>query len=574
MPATYTQRTNQVSEQASLINFLYNHPWTSKTVLEFVFGPKFEKLAKPKETRTVNVPGIGMCWGVKQEKLSSVPGVRRREQAKKYLLKNYGQGALFIGGSPGPWGADLLAKVGEERKFWIRVWVDNEGAAVDALPFLHPIPDKFAPNMADLIITGSIERAELIKRQLETLWKRGNKNALIYYGQEDGYLRFGNNHSLAGNSVGPALKEEEVKKALTSLRWNRLENIRHDQNVGKLFLSLSKVDFALLKYVGDNPLYSIDDLSLLVSSSVTGDYAYERLLKAKSKAKDRYLFLAEKGLVENTPPPMLGKKLSALGLEVMAKYWGVEQESMRRFHAWPQKMAGKAGLIYSERALTYIKDHTKLVQQFVFGLIDNAYRLQEEHGGVDVYLETIIGKRVYFRDLATGLHDWVIPDAAVDIAFWRKTWRDGHVHDPKIIFSEARLFIEMDRATYPITRLTKRSKKYGRVWRSLARNPVQIWVINGSPWREKEILDMLDDAGINGWTVSLDRLKLERGDPWWGQHSHKDGVLDYNKHGGFAPLRKIWGRAGDYKRHYLMDHAPWEREMSQSKPWVKVLRGY
>ncbi len=566
---------NSLSEENSLSSFLYNHPWTSRPVLEFIFGSKFEKLAKPKETRKVIVPGVGKCWGVKQEKLSSLPGVRRREQAKKYLLRNYGKDALWMGGSPGPWGADLLARVGEERKFWIRVWVDNEGAAVDALRFLHPVPARFAPNLADLIMTGSIERAELIKRQLEILWKRGNKNALIYYCQEDGYLRFGNDHSLSGNGpIGPTLKIEEVKKTLASLRWNRLENIRHDQNAGKLFLSLSEVDFALLKYVGDNPLYSTDDLSLLVSSSITGDYAYERLLKAKSKAKARYLSLDEQGLLETAAPPMLGKKLSALGLEVLAKYWGVEQESMRRFHAWPQKKAGKAGLIYSERALTYIKDHTRLVQQFVFGLIDNAWRLQEEHGGVDVYLETIIGKRVYFRDLATGLHDWVIPDAAIDLAYWRKTWRDGHVHDPKIIFSEARLFLEMDRATYPITRLTARIQKYGRVWRSLAGNPVQIWVIDGSPWREKEILEMLKDAGINGWTVSLDRLQLERGDPWWGRHSYKEGVLDFSKHGGLAPLRKIWRRAGDYELHYLLDHAPWEREMSQSKPWVKVLRGY
>ncbi|MCK4490358.1 MAG: replication-relaxation family protein, partial [Anaerolineales bacterium] len=561
MPEISNPRMINLGEENSLVNFLSNHPWTSKPVLEFVFGPKFEKLAKPKETRAVSVPGIGKCWGVKHEKLSSIPGVRRREQAKTYLLSSYGKYALWAGGSPGPWGSDLLAKVGEQRKFWIRVWVDNEGASVDALPFLHPVPARFAPNLADLIITGSIERAELIKRQLETYWKRGSKNALIYYGREDGYLRFGNDHSLSGSgAIGPVLKGEEVKKALASLRWNRLENIRRDQNVGNLFLNLSEVDFALLKYAGDNPLYSIDDLSMLVSSSVTGNYAYERLLKAKEKAKDRYLSLGEQGLLERAAPPMLGKKVTALGLEVLAKYWGVEQESMRRFHAWPQKRSRKTGLIYSERALTYIKDHTRLVQQFVFGLIDNAWRLQEEHGGADVYLETIIGKRIYFRDLATGRDSWVIPDAAIDLAFWRKTWRDGHVHDPKIVFSEARLLLEVDRATNPITRLTKRCQKYGRVWRSLSGNPVQIWVIDGTPWREKEILDMLDDAGINGWTVLIERLQLERGDPWWGRHSHKNGVLDYNKHGGFAPLRKIWGRAGDYELHYLLDHAPWEKK--------------
>jgi len=564
-----------LSEENSLLSFLYNHPWTSKPVLEYVFGPKVEKLVKPKETRVVHVPGIGKCWGVKHERLSSIPGVRRREQAKTYLLSNYGKDALWVGGSPGLWGSDLLAKVGEKRKFWIRVWVDNEGAAVYALPFLHPIPARFAPNMADLIITGTIERAELIKRQLETLWKRGSKNALIYYSQEDGYLRFGNDHSLAGNgATGVPLKKEEVKKALTSLRWTRLETIRHDQNVGKLFLSLSEVDFALLKYAGDNPLYSIDDLAMLVSSSIHGDYTYERLLEAKEKAKGRYLSLGEQGLLKDAAPPMLGKKVTSLGLEVLSKYWGVELESLRKYHAWPQKEARKTGLTYSERALTYIKDHTRLVQQFAFGLIDNAWRLQEEHGGVDVCLETIVGKRIYFQDLATGKVNWVIPDAAIDLAFWRKTWRDGHVHDPKIVFSEARVLLEVDRATNPITRLTNRFKKYGRLWRSLSGNPVQIWVIDGSPWREKEILDMLDDAGVNGWTVLLERLVLEKGDPWWDRHSHKDGVLDYNKHGGMAPLRKIWGKAGDYELHYLMDHAPWEKEMSQSKPPTKVLRAY
>ena len=66
---------------------------------------------------------------------------------------------------------------------------------------------------------------------------------------------------------------------------------------------------------------------------------------------------------------------------------------------------------------------------------------------------------------------------------------------------------------------------------------------------------------------------LEKGGPHWDQLSHKEGTLGYNKHGGMAPLRKIWRRVGDYKMHYLMDHAPWEGEMSQSKPPVKVLRG-
>ncbi len=44
-------------------------------------------------------------------------------------------------------------------------------------------------------------------------------------------------------------------------------------------------------------------------------------------------------------------------------------------------------------------------------------------------------------------------------------------------------------------------KKYGRDWRSLSGNPVQVWIIDGAPRKEKELLKMLKDIGINGWTV-------------------------------------------------------------------------
>ncbi len=247
---------------------------------------------------------------------------------------------------------------------------------------------------------------------------------------------------------------------------------------------------------------------------------------------------------------------------------------MRKFHDWPQKNNDTGILEYSENALSFIKVHTREVQHFVFGLLDNAWRLHQDYGGVDVYLETIIGKRINFQDLSSGGFDWVIPDAAIDLSFWRRTWRDDHARDPKVVFSSAQLFVEIDRATNPITRLAAHIKKYGQIWNSLSINPVQVWVIYGTPWREKEILKMLEDAGIIGWTVLFERLVLKKEYPWWDRFSHKEGILGYNKHGGMAPLRKIWRKVGDYKLHHFLDHKPWEGKMSQSKPPVKVLRGY
>ncbi|MBS3753741.1 MAG: hypothetical protein KGY46_10200, partial [Anaerolineales bacterium] len=72
----------------------------------------------------------------------------------------------------------------------------------------------------------------------------------------------------------------------------------------------------------------------------------------------------------------------------------------------------------------------------------------------------------------------------------------------------------------------------------------------------------------------VERLRLERDDPWWGRFSHKQGALPYDKHGGVAPLRKVWRNTEDYELHHLLGHAPWEREMSQTRPFTDVPRGY
>ncbi|MFO7944280.1 MAG: hypothetical protein R6U51_08285 [Anaerolineales bacterium] len=102
---------------------------------------------------------------------------------------------------------------------------------------------------------------------------------------------------------------------------------------------------------------------------------------------------------------------------------------------------------------------------------------------MDVYLETIIGKRIYFKDLSSRAYDFVIPDTATQLSFWRRMWRDGSVHEGLIHFSESEVFLEIDRATNPITRLEDRIKKYGKIWRGLSGNPAQAWVAGlGHRW--------------------------------------------------------------------------------------------
>ncbi len=563
-----------MSVENALLAFLYDYPWTSTPVLETIFGEGFSRLALAKETRGITVPGVGPCWAVRREKLSSVPGVRRREQAKQYVLARYGKDALWKGGSPGLGGADLIALVGKNHKFWLQVWVDIGSAAVEALPLITRESGRgnFA-NPADLVITGSLERAELIKKQLASQGRAGQSALQIYVRTERRHLRVSDSpRQWKTSSVVPTAIDEPILDELRTQRAQRLENIRHAQNLGKLFLSLERLDFDLLAYVGDNPSFSLEDLAYFLSHEKTGCRTdHDRI---HSAALERFGALSSLDLIEPADAPLVGQKVSSLGLEVIARYWGISQDHLRRFHPWPQVINQQGRVEYSENALSHIQDHTQSVQAFLFGLFDAAWRLQKPYGGVDLHLDTIVGKRIYFEDLATRKLDWVIPDAVVDLSFWRRTWRDGQVHEPKIYFANHRLLIEVDRATNPITRLQDRIQKYGRIWKQLPGNPAQIWIIDGTPWREKEILEMMGAAGINGWTVLIERLRVAKDDPWREVHFQSKGVLPYSKHRGFVPLRKIWRNTEDYQFHHLLGHTPWVRTMTQSKPPVRVPKSY
>ncbi len=561
-------------EENLLLDFLYKYPWSSRKSLIAVFGPAFEDLVNRDQVRVVRVPGVGECWGVKQEKLGSLPGVRRREMAKGHTIKALGKGALWTGGAPGPWGSDLLFYRQREER-WTRVWVDLGEVSVEAAPFVNPDPPLLAHNVDDLILTTSFDRASVINVQLLSLKKPSRDRVSLYCVNEGKpFLGERSYHSTETRALGSPLNLQAFETALSKSCLKRLENVRRDQNIGKFFLELGRPDFMLLNYVGNNPVFSAADISFLLSSSTTGSPRLADRGSVMDNVSERLSRLEKLGLIENASIPSPGIKLSARGLEVLAKYWGVHRESLRRFHAWPQKKSKDGDTAYSEKPLSFIKDHTRLIQRFALGLIDSSWRVQQEHGGVDVFLEAIVGKRITYKDLSSGEYAWVIPDVVMSISFWYKVWQNGHVYEPKNIYSSYDLLVEIDRSSIPYSKLSTRCEKYGRIWRSLSGSPAQLWIIDGSPWREKELLEMLAENDINGWTVLLDRLILNRNDPWWERHSHKPGVLPYEKHGGMAPLRKIWRNTLDYEYHHFLGHSPWKRKMSQTKKPIPVPRSY
>jgi hypothetical protein len=100
------------------------------------------------------------------------------------------------------------------------------------------------------------------------------------------------------------------------------------------------------------------------------------------------------GLIEPADAPLVGLKVSALGREATARYWGVSQEDTRGFHPWPQVVNQQGAEEHSENALSPIQDHTRTVQVFLLGLFDAAWRLQKPSSEVNLHLDSIIRKRI------------------------------------------------------------------------------------------------------------------------------------------------------------------------------------
>ena len=54
------------------------------------------------------------------------------------------------------------------------------------------------------------------------------------------------------------------------------DNNRQKQTIGKFFLGMNEMVFDLLKHVGNNLLFTIDELSTLISFSVTGENHFQQ----------------------------------------------------------------------------------------------------------------------------------------------------------------------------------------------------------------------------------------------------------------------------------------------------------
>jgi hypothetical protein len=528
-----------------LVSFLRRHPFTSLCLLEGVFGKNGIQVLLDRESkglRQVVVPGMGVCYAQKQEPDATLLGCHRREAARRFVLEGMGSEAVRSGISPGFEADGEFYWDNKEGVPWWRIWVDVGGCAPEALPFIVNPPEEYGDQVRDIVLVSDIERLDLLAAQIESRWG-GRSEVRLWQIEADV------NRSVRPMRRGAKERWKPYRKVdVDALIRQRQRGSHHKSYLGKIGCQLSPGDWAMLIEIGNNPLFTAYELA----------YLWADTFRCVHTGLERVSRLESLGLLESARdagPTYLteGRKvLTWRGLELLTEHWGTTAEMMRRFHPWPQRedSKGKGHIEYSTRWASYLNKHECLTRRFVLALLFGARCVTNSIGGAEVEVDTTIGSRILCRNQATspdGGMTSVAPDARVRVEIWQRGWLEGVTTASRSI-ERRTLLIEADRSTIPAEKLEDRMDRYATVWKSLTlERPALVWVIDGSPFREKQILDMMRERELDGWTVILERLILSEDDPWWLVHPptslSKRGSrvrLRYESMGGIAPWRTIW----------------------------------
>jgi hypothetical protein len=558
-----------MDDRGVLWSFVRRHPYASEGMLSELFGQTvFQSMVGRSEKwlKQVEVKGIGSCYADQREPISTLLDLRRAELARRYAHRVMGRGAALSGLAPGfEADGEFLWK---DR--WWRIWVDPGGCAPEALGFIQSPPRKFGGEVNDIVLTEDPTRMDSLARQVELTWSGGKK---VYVMQVDG----------KGNRI--ARPPQYSRKLRRWKPWgkNELEaHIRQRQrrstkrdSLAEVAKELDEADWALIIEAGNLPLMTRYELAY----SQTDDARKLRDTLGRLKK------LEERGLLETAKSPIVHDQLenrkipTSLGMELLMARWGTTITSMRRMHPWPQVVDKKNGRPrYGLDWLEYFGKHHTLTREFALALVYGSRGVSNSIGEVKVQMVTTIGSRLLYRDVRSRRDKRqsgvVKPDGLATVRIRQCGWMDGVSTAAKPVL-EKTIWLEIDRGTIPLTRLTAKLDRYALVWERIqTMNPELVWVIEGTPSREASILRMMRERGIPGWTVLMERLVLKEDDPYWTIHkpvSTKMGSLKVGLHydaiGGMAPWREIWNTIEGVGGLPLLGVQPWRnRRLRRSPP--------
>lgn len=581
----------QSSSYRVIPELLTLHPWLSSPLLEHYYGGKSELLDQLHAYQNLIgkccIPDIGDCFAVSDELQAGVLGLRRVEMVRHFVSNVMGIDTLNKGYSPTPNADGEFLWDGR----WYRVWGDIGIASPESLQFIRKPPETFGEYVYDLIVVPDRPRMDTVAAQVELNW-RGKQEVTICAYDSDYLLRVKPNRV---GSIRPWKMDSKIKsldfdavleercsflankmrryqQASSADRSSSLSGLRPQRTkaaLPEIAISFGNRDWDTLVFIGNNPYMTwfeiCNALGVDVSLSPASLNTPGSGIPDVKEMSERFLKLYNHGLLHelktNRDDDIKKSRfiLGWRGLALLMEDWGVDRDDFGQFHPWPTKVDEDGRRAYSGVWLVKMEDHQTLCRQFALSLLLLGRRLSNGVGKVDVTIETTIGSRIlmqntyYDNDL-----QWVSPDAKIDISMHRKR-KDAPSGDFEELVNHV-LYVEIDRATNPLTRIAEKFDKYKKVVSVPGeRKPVLVWVIDGPPSREKRIIDEMNKAGVTGWTVMLDRLRLEHDDEWWDRvYERGESVLEQEAIGDMSPFRKIWmSTSSEYRLLPFLGHEPW-----------------
>lgn len=569
-------------ERGELWDFVRRHPFISRGLLNELYSPEIAEALldeSDKWLKTIQVKRVGGCIADKKEPNALLMDLGRAEIARRYALRVMGKKALLSSVIPGfEADGELLWN---DR--WWRLWVDPGGCAPEALRFVQNPPKDFGNEVQDLIITEDVSRMDSLASQIEFTWGGGKK---VYVMHAGGKLhRIARPRSLVTQRKRWKPYGPEELAAHIRQRQRRSHKLSLMASVAK---NLDAVDWGLLVEVGNTPLMTIYELAYLQTDSARTMKGLIERLKA----------LQKDGLIETAYSPIPQdqledrKVLSTLGLEMLAAHWGTTISNMVSMHPWPQVVDRKTKRpAYGLRWLEMFGKHHRHVRRFSLALVHGSRCVSNNMGEIHVKMVTTIGSRLLYRDKRRRFQEKqtgvVKPDGLAWVSIDQRGWIDGRISAPKPV-QQNTLWLEVDRGTMTPKRLEEKLDGYANIWNNIQHmNPALVWVIDSHPAREVQILKMMEERGIDGWTVLMERLVLPEKDEWWLVNTpvacdlgkSKVGLM-YDAFGGMAPWREVWKTTDSWEELPLLGSQPWKkRELRRSPPrkgeqeWIKYRSG-
>lgn len=467
------------------LDFLRRLPWASRDLLEKCFGYETleEMLAKCSNKITaVKRADDRTYYSLKPANYHLLPGVSRREMARKFAAERYGYDVFASAESP-CFNADLRVHLENTGK-WLRIWGDMGHIAPESMQIFVD-PPVFGNDLSDVILTCQVpERALFLKVQAEIAWKNAQRGSVEIIEADGNYEKsFYPDISTKRNMENYDVKSEKYPEVSghrplphrdTCSSLVLIQELRSTK-LSKLCTDLTQQDFDILRFTACNPFFEIQEIGLVLGGrSVRADDCD----KTKEEfchimgIMDRVRLLEDKGLLKKIAGDSFADSYipSWQGIDLLAAYHGTIPLYLKKYSQWPQESFSEKdfndfrdylddGFSYYDSHCFYKQkwgeirpEHQTLCKRFCTAMISGARSLKSEYGfNIEVSGLTTISSNLKITSVLRGknvvrqLH----PDACCTVTYSEAD-----------LSGKWKVFIEIERNTNSRVSILEKLEKY------------------------------------------------------------------------------------------------------------------